>query len=154
MDTVSIAKLPKNWKSQILELWNNEYPEKLNYKSVADFDVYLKNLTEQSHIVLVDENKNVKGWYFDFMRQDKKWFAIIIDSAQQGKGFGTKLLHLAKNKETELNGWVIDRKEGKKRNGEAYTSPLAFYLKNGFQVIPEIRLELETLSAIKIQWNR
>lgn len=71
----------------------------------------------------------------------------------QGDGYGTRLLNLAKEKEPVLNGWVIDRNEGVKYNGKPYRSPLEFYLKNGFQTIPGIRLELATLSAVKIQWK-
>lgn len=154
MEIVITKNLSKHWKSQILNLWNNEYPEKLNYKSLADFETYLENLTEQSHMLLVDKHQNLRGWYFDFIREDEKWFAIIVDSAHHEEGLGTNLLNLAKNKETELNGWVIDRNEGKKRNGQLYKSPLAFYIKNGFQEIPGIRLELEILSAVKIQWKQ
>ncbi|WP_432411200.1 GNAT family N-acetyltransferase [Rasiella sp. SM2506] len=154
MDIIKTEKLTKNWKSQILTLWNNEYPEKLNFTSLATFETYLKNLTEPSHRLLVDADGNLKGWYFDFIREEEKWFAIIIDSTLHGKGYGTRLLTEAKEKEHELNGWVIDRNEGKKRNGEVYKSPLAFYLKNGFERIPEIRLELEVLSAVKIYWRQ
>ena len=153
MELIRTNKLSENWKLQILQLWNNEYPEKLNYKSVGAFEAYLENLVAPFHILLVDTDKNLKGWYFDFIREDEKWFAIIIDSSLQGDGYGTRLLNLAKEKEPVLNGWVIDRNEGVKYNGKPYRSPLEFYLKNGFQTIPEIRLELATLSAVKIQWK-
>lgn len=153
MDIIKTEKLTENRKLQILTLWNNEYPEKLNYKSLAAFESYLENLVDPSHLLIIDTDKNLKGWYIDFIREEEKWFAIIIDSTLHGKGYGTRLLTLAKEKERELNGWVIDRNEGKKRNGDVYKSPLAFYLKNGFQRIPEIRLELEVLSAVKIHWS-
>ena len=71
-----------------------------------------------------------------------------------GKGFGTQLLNLGKEKESVLNGWVIDHDKDKKRNGENYISPLNFYLKNGFEVFPDNRLELEKLSAVKIRWKK
>lgn len=100
------------------------------------------------------ENNSIGGWYFDFVREQEKWFAIILDSSLQGKGFGTKLLNMAKEKEPELNGWVIDRDTDRKRNGDLYRSPLPFYLKNGFEKISDTRLELEKISAVKITWRK
>jgi len=141
-------------KSQILHLWNTEYPQKLNYMAVTDFNSYLENLAEPFHLILIDAEENVRGWYFDFIREGEKWFAIIIDPTLHGEGYGTKLLNLAKEKEPVLNGWVIDKNEGVKRNGKPYNSPMEFYLKNGFKLLPEIRLALSNLSAVKIQWNR
>ncbi|MFZ6053059.1 GNAT family N-acetyltransferase [Halocola ammonii] len=141
-------------KKEVFRLWNNEYPEKLAYKSVDEFDDYLKNLTNQSHVLLEDNNGIVRGWYFDFIRNGEKWFAIILDSTLQGKGLGTKLLNRAKEKEDELNGWVIDHNNDRKQNGEFYKSPLGFYLKNDFEELKNERLELEKISAVKIRWKR
>ncbi|MCB0473527.1 MAG: hypothetical protein KDC56_10755, partial [Flavobacteriaceae bacterium] len=59
-----------------------------------------------------------------------------------------------KEKETELNGWVIDHDNDYKINGELYKSPLNFYLKNGFQKSSDRRLELEKISAVKIKWKK
>ena len=135
-------------------MWNNEYPEKLNYRNLTDFEDYLKHLTQQSHIIMVDENQNIKGWYFDFIRENEKWFALILDAKLQGKGLGRKMLNLAKEKESELSGWVIDRSNDKKQNGEFYESPLSFYLKNGFELLVKNRLENEKISAVKIKWEK
>ena len=38
-------------------------------------------------------------------------------------------------------------------NNTTYVSPLDFYLKNGFTVCKEIRIESEKISAVKIVWN-
>ena len=103
-------------KNEIIDLWNNEYPKKLKHENFDSFNLYLKNLNEQNHIVLIDENDCVKGWYFDFIRENKKWFAMILDSKIKGKGLGTKLLNEAKLKEKELNGWVIDHNNDLKEN--------------------------------------
>ena len=137
-----------------MELWNDEFPEKLNYQTLADFESYLSNLEDQFHILMLDDNQNIKGWYFDFIRDAERWFAIILNTEMSGKGYGTQLLNLAKEKEPVLNGWVIDHENDKKRNGETYTSPLNFYLKNGFELLPNNRLELEKLSAVKIRWEK
>ena len=153
MEFIRTKELSKVWKTEILELWNKEYPQKLNYKSLLDFEYYLEILTNQSHIVIIDENQNIKGWYFDFIRDGEKWFAILLDSKIQGQGFGTQLLNLAKEGASELNAWVIDHDNDLKQNGEFYKSPLPFYLKNGFEKLSGIRLELDKLSAVKIRWG-
>lgn len=138
----------------MLKLWNTQYPEKLAYASIDDFDEYLTGLSNLSHVLVLDEDQKVRGWYFSFVRDGEKWFAIILDSTLQGKGFGTKLLNRAKEKEAELNGWVIDSSDNRKQNGGFYKSPLGFYLKNGFKEMREERLELEKISAVRIYWNR
>lgn len=152
MEFIKTTELSKVWKTEILELWNKEYPKKLNYKSLQDFGNYLEILTDQSHILMIDENQHIKGWYFDFIREEEKWFAILLDSKIQAQGFGTQLLNLAKEGASVLNAWVIDHDNYKKQNGEFYKSPLGFYLKNGFEKHPGIRLELDKLSAVKIKW--
>ena len=154
MEFIKRSSLSVSEKLEVFELWNNEYPEKLSYKEKGEFDTYLKNLMEQSHILLVDIDKKIKGWYFDFKRENEKWFAIILDSEIHGKGLGTKILELAKEKENELNGWVIDHNRDKKKNGELYNSPLNFYLKNGFEKSVIDRLELKNISAVKIKWKK
>ena len=154
MEFITQIELSKNDKKEILNLWNDEYPEKLNYQTLTEFEKYLKNLTEQSHILMKSENQSIKGWYFDFVRENEKCFAIILDSNFHGKGFGTKLLSLGKEKESELNGWVIDKQDDKRKNGELYKSPLNFYLKNGFEKFDNERLELEKISAVKIKWKK
>jgi len=154
MKFLSTKELSKGWKMEILNLWNNEYPEKLNYRTLLDFDNYLENLNSKSYILMLDHNQNVKGWYFDFFRNEEKWFVIIVSSKIHGQGFGTQILNLAKERESELNGWVIDHDNDKKLNGEFYKSPLEFYLKNGFEKLSDIRLELDKLSAVKIKWKK
>lgn len=141
-------------KTQIIELWNNEYPKKLRHESFESFESYLKNLKEQNHILLIDNENFVKGWYADFIRENEKWFAMIINSEFQGKGFGTKLLNKAKSEENELNGWVIDHHKYVKQNGAFYLSPIEFYKKNEFKIINNVRLELEFISAVKIKWQK
>lgn len=154
MKFIEQLELSNSDKKEILNLWNDEYPEKLNYQTLSEFENYLENLTEQSHILVRSENQRIKGWYFDFIRENEKWFAIILDSRFRGKGLGTKILNLAKEKESELNGWVIDKSNDRKKNGELYKSSLNFYLKNGFKKFDKERLELEKISAVKIKWKK
>ena len=62
-----------------------EYSEKLNYQTLSEFEKYLGNLTEQSHILMKSENQSIKGCYFDIVRENEKWFVIILDSKLYGK---------------------------------------------------------------------
>ena len=140
-------------KAQIFELWNNEYPEKLAYLSMSDFENYLNELLNQNHYLYFDEDKKIRGWAFTFVRENEVWFAIIISTTIQRKGIGKQLLNELKSNETTLNGWVIDHNSDKKLNGEIYFSPLEFYSKNDFQIIKETRLELDFISAVKIKWE-
>lgn len=148
------TELEEKQKEEIFELWNNEYPEKLAYNSIADFKNYLKKLTEQTHYLLLSENGQTKGWATTFTRDNEKWFAIIIPEKLHGKGIGTQLLNRLKEDENILNGWVIDHNLDKKPNGNIYQSPLEFYIKNQFKIIRETRLELEIMSAVKIKWTK
>ena len=154
MKFIKRSILSNSEKLEVFELWNNEYPKKLSYKSIEQFDSYLEGLDCLSHILLIDPNNKINGWYFHFITENEKWFAIILDSKLHGKGLGTELLELAKQNETELNGWVIDHENDKKRNGAFYKSPLRFYLKNGFKKLSGIRLELDKISALKIKWKK
>jgi len=154
VEFIKLKELSKTNKEEVLNLWNNEYPEKLSYKTLQDFESYLENLAEQSHILMINDKQELKGWYFDFMRENEKWFAIILDSKLHGKGLGTRILHMAKEKENVLCGWVIDHDSYRKKNGEIYRSPIEFYLKNGFKRLEKIRLELEIISAVKIKWRK
>lgn len=139
-------------KSALLELWNNEYPVQLGYSDMAAFDAYLNKLINVEHFLVEENDGTIMGWYFHFLRENAKWFVIILSSDIQGKGVGSALLTKAKETETELNGWVTDHDRYKKRNGEIYRSPLGFYKKNGFKVLVGERLELDELSAVRIRW--
>lgn len=154
MKITKYTELNNKQKERILELWNNEYPEKLAYNSVSDFENYLNKLTEQNHYFLLDKSEEINGWATTFISENEKWFAIIVSEKLHGKGFGTKILNELKNNENTLNGWVIDHDSDKKLNGNFYQSPLKFYLKNEFEMLSETRLELEIMSAVKIKWTK
>lgn len=154
MDFQTVSQVTEKTKTALFHLWNNEYPEKLNFVHISDFDSYLNNLEDTFHLLVMNEFQEIAGWYFDFVRENERWFALILDSGIHRKGIGAEILRMAKEKEPVLNGWVIDHSNDRKKNGEIYTSPLSFYLKNGFEELPEIRLELEKISAVKIVWTR
>ncbi|MGI9651271.1 hypothetical protein [Chryseobacterium sp. RLHN22] len=153
MKIITNNRLDLEQKRQILQLWNNEYPEKLAYKNLEGFENYLEKLHNVNHFLLTD-NEEIHGWAITFIRDSEIWFAIILSGNIHGEGWGTKMLNELKRNKTELNGWVIDHNNDKKINGEFYKSPLEFYLKNEFKVLSDVRLELEIMSAVKIKWTK
>jgi GNAT superfamily N-acetyltransferase len=153
MTILQTKSLNQIQKEAIFKIWNSEYPEKLNYETITQLDDYLELLLDQNHYLLQDENEAIKGWCFTFLRNSERWFAIIIASQFQGKGFGKLLLNTIKKDEKSLNAWVMDHNNDFKNNGEIYKSPLAFYLKNGFQIIENEFIRNEKISAIKIFWK-
>ncbi|MEN8137294.1 MAG: GNAT family N-acetyltransferase [Bacteroidota bacterium] len=139
---------------QIRELWNKEYPIVINQESIESLESYLSNLSDQHHIILENDEKEIKGWFFDFFRDKERWYAMIIDSDIQGKGYGVKLMELGKASNETLNGWVITSNDLEKINGEKYKSPIGFYEKTGFQILYDIKSESKLITAIKINWKQ
>jgi hypothetical protein len=147
-------ELNEQVKQQVFDLWNNEYPEKLSYNSLGEFDNYLQNLTKLNHFLLTIDTDLILGWALTFERDNEKWFAIILSEKIKGKGFGRKMLNELKEEEQILNGWVIDHNNDKKKDGLTYVSPLKFYEKCGFDIQIDNRLELDKISAVKIKWEK
>ena len=143
-----------NQKQAIFNLWNNEYPHQLKFSELSGVDNYLNALSDPTHYFAINENDEIIGWAFIFKRENENWFAMIIDHSEHKKGVGTQLINLLKQKNTILNGWVIDHNNYKKVNDEQYPSPLDFYTKNDFVICRDIRLEIEILSAVKITWHK
>lgn len=141
-------------KEVLREIWNNEYPERLHLKTMEDFDLYLNGLLNTKHYLLFDDLDKIIGWSFTFLRDREDWFAIILDSKIQGRGNGTFLINEIKKNNTSLNGWVIDQENEVKQKEEIYKSPMPFYFKNGFEILPDIRIENEKMSGVKIYWKR
>lgn len=153
LDIIQTTELNEQVKNQILDLWNNEYPEKLTYNSLKEFDNYLNNLSNLTHYLLTNNENLILGWALKFERENEKWFAIILSEIIKGKGLGRKMLNELKKEEQVLNGWVIDHNNDKKKNGQLYVSPLKFYKKCNFEILVDERLELEKISAVKIKWT-
>ncbi|MCD0464406.1 GNAT family N-acetyltransferase [Flavobacterium sp. ENC] len=141
-------------KEVLLQLWNSEYPERLNYQTMDEFDLYLDALSEKNHYLLIDDEDKIKGWAFTFLRNDEDWFAVILNQDVQGTGKGSLLINELKKRKDSLNGWVIDHEKDVKQNKEKYKSPLLFYIKNGFVICTETRIENEKMSAVKINWKK
>lgn len=141
-------------KQSVIRLWNAEYPAQLQHSGLDSFDEYLRPKENLEHYLLTDNGGNIKGWLATFTRDAGRWFALLVDGSEQKKGFGTRLLNRVKEFENEINGWVIDREKDFKANGAVYLSPIGFYLKNDFEVLRDVRLENETMSAVQIKWSR
>lgn len=152
LEIIQTNKLSELEKLQVLDLWNNEYPEKLSYDNLDEFDNYLDKLNNIKHFLLLNDFNKILGWALTFDRENTKWFAIILSEKIKGKGFGRKMVNELKQHEHILNGWVIDHNNDKKKNGQIYFSPLEFYKKCGFEILSDTRLELEKISAVKIRW--
>jgi GNAT superfamily N-acetyltransferase len=154
MTLTETTELNAALKEVVRRLWNSGYPERLRHASVTELETYLAALDNKHHLLLTDEQGELQGWCFSFERDGATWFAIIVNSESQGKGYGRQLLNALKEKQSYLNGWVIDHSQDKKANGLPYRSPLPFYLSNGFKTEPGTRLETEKISAVKIVWER
>lgn len=154
MEFTETKILNKRQKRDIIFLWNQEYPKKLQLPTLIDFESYLQGLGDKNHIILTDETNSVRGWLMYFIRDGERWFAMLIDASQQGKGLGSKFLNLAKRRNKELNGWVIDNDKETKENGHNYKSPIGFYQKNGFEILDEIKLEKKEIKGIKVRWKK
>lgn len=141
-------------KEILRKLWNDEYPAKLSCKTIEDFELYLSGLSSTKHYLLLDDSDKVNGWAFTFLREKENWFAIILDNQIQGKGNGSILINEIKKNNNSLNGWVIDQETEMKHNATLYKSPMLFYVKNGFTICSDIRIENEKMSGVKINWTR
>ncbi|OOG73289.1 hypothetical protein [Flavobacterium sp. A45] len=154
MKFIQTQVLTLEQKESLFELWNAEYPERIGYKDLSEFENYLDGVSSIKHYLLVNDLNQISGWAFTFVREDEDWFGIIINSKIQGKRFGTLLLDELKNNTSVLNGWATDHQNDVKRNKEPYLSPLEFYTKNGFIVDQNIRMENDKISAVKIRWKK
>jgi len=152
MRVIHTGELTNDQKNAIMKLWNNEYPDQLNYRDLTDLNSYLSSLPGAQHFLCVRDS-DILGWAFKFSRESETWFAIILDSSIQKQGFGTLLLDKLKADEKALSGWVVDHDRYLKTNGDTYLSPLNFYLKNGFGVNRQLRLESAQLSAAMVRWQ-
>lgn len=153
MNITEVLQLNPDTRTSLMQLWNKEYPVQLQWHDLAGFDTYLAGLEKVMHLLVTDSANQLAGWAFSFERESETWFAVIIDQSVQKQGLGTKLLAAIKARNKVLNGWVIDHDRDRTLSGAAYRSPLSFYLKNGFIVVPGIHLTTEKISAVKIRFS-
>ena len=141
-------------KEILWQLRNNEYPVQFGHETLHDFEKYVNEIAGIKNYVLVDDENEIQGWAYTFFRDNEIWFAIMLNYHFQGKGYGKILLEELKKNNTDLNGWVIDHENDRKRNHQKYISPLQFYIQNGFSVLENTRLENDKIAAVKINWKQ
>jgi GNAT superfamily N-acetyltransferase len=154
MQPAEIQDINENLAPELLQLWNSVYPVSVCYTNVEDFRKYLQNLQDPEHLVLKSQTGKVMAWGFTFHRENERWFGLLVQNEFQGTGLGSLLLEKMMESETQLSGWITDHDRSLKQTGEVYPSPMGFYLKHGFIAHPGIRLETDSLSALKMVWTR
>ena len=147
------VNLGANTFALLMDAWNKVYPKSINYSKLEDFISELTQHQDYMHILAHQEDELV-GWYFDFIREEERWFGIIVFPGQHKQGIGKMLMHEAMNKRAELNGWVIPNDQFLKSDGNPYPSPLKFYKKLGFKAHPEIGFTSPKITTIKISWKK
>src|SRR4051812_3645178 len=108
MNILEVNDLDPAQKEAIFMLWNQSYPKSINYAQINDFEAYLDSLGEKQHHLLIDNNSDIAGWCCSFKRSECTWFAILLNEQVRGKGYGTRLLNVIKQRGYVLWGWVID----------------------------------------------
>jgi len=150
MKVIKTKSLSHKQSFQINQLWNDEYPIKLKDR----FPILLDGVENYDHYIIEDHEHNVIAWAVDFEKEDEIRFSIIVDSKHKGKGFGSLLVDKLKSENDLFFGWVIDHNNDLKSNGENYLTPIPFYLKHGFNIIHDERIESEMIKAVKIIWSK
>ncbi|MES2560179.1 MAG: GNAT family N-acetyltransferase [Bacteroidota bacterium] len=130
-------------------MWNEEYPVKLKDR----FPLLLEGVVNYNHYLIEDEEYNVLAWAVIFEKEQQIRFSIIVAAAHMGKGLGGLLIDTIKRDYTEFYGWVIDHNNDVKSNGEQYRSPMPFYLRHGFEILKDERIDTEMIRAVKIKWK-
>lgn len=154
MKIIEYTELEENTKAQLFELWNKEYPEALQFKSYPNFKTYLDGLVKLRHFIIKNEENAIIGWFFCFERKNDNWFGLLVHHQFQNQGLGKKLIKKAQSVYNKINAWIVKDNIYKMHNGKTYKSPLNFYLKYGFKVVPNKYRKTDKISTIKIQWNK
>lgn len=149
-----VKTLSPDHKTRLRALWNREYPKQLSFETIADLDDYLNELQDAEHYFLFVDGREIAGWLFLFTRDRNRWFGLIVDTAVQGKGYGSQMMHHAMARHEELHGWVVDHNDYKKGNGLPYPPPIGFYNRLGFKTLPESRIANERMNAVHIVWKK
>jgi len=153
IDFTRRQELTASEKIDVRELWNNEYPEQLRLTDMSKLEEYLAGLAFAEHLLVYTKDGTVAAWAVKFIRNEERSFVIIVASSLHRTGIGKQLLNVLKMGETQLTGWAVDHQRYLKSNQQTYLSPLPFYLMNSFSIAEASRLELPTLSAVKIIWK-
>ena len=146
---IKTKNLSPEQQAQVNQLWNDEYPIKLKDR----FPILLNGVEHYRHYLIESENKSVLAWAVDFEKDNEIRFSLIVSSKYQGKGLGSLLVETLKAEIKEFYGWVIDHDNDVKSDGSYYRSPMSFYIKHGFEVLENDRIQSEMLTATKVRWR-
>ena len=150
MIIIKTKTLSEKHFTQINQLWNDEYPIKLKDR----FPILLDGVKDFNDYIIEDTEQNVIAWAVDFEKENEIRFSIIVNAKHKGKGLGGALVEKLKSENDLFFGWVIDHNNDLKSNGEYYQTPMPFYLKHGFEILNDLIIETEMISAVKIKWSR
>jgi hypothetical protein len=149
MEIICTKILSQHQADCISKMWNDEYPIKLKDR----FPILLDRVIHFNHYLIEDDERNVLAWAVDFEKENEIRFSIIVSSKCRGEGLGGLLVDRLKEKNDLFYGWVIDHDDDVKSNGERYKTPLPFYIKHQFEVLPAVRIDTEMIKAVKIVWD-
>jgi hypothetical protein len=152
MQFITKTALSHNEKEAIRQLWNVEYPTVIAHKTPASFDAYLAALADQNHVLVVDENQVIQAWFFDFVRNNERNFAMIVSRQAQGRCLGKMLIKQAQSRNTDLSGWVVKTEGLLRADGSVYPNPKDFYLKCNFTFLEDQIWKSEEFETMKICW--
>lgn len=140
--------------NNLFALWNAAYPALIAFENAESFQRYLDGLVGIKHYLLKAPAGPVQGWAFSFDRENERWFAILLSTGLQGRGYGKMLIDCLKQEERKLTAWVVEGNHYVKKDGSTYSSPLSFYLKNGFNVFSGEKSTGTILDTVKIRWTK
>lgn len=149
MNILKTKELTADQHEQINALWNEEYPLKLANR----FPILLDGASDHNHYIIEDSNKQVLGWAVDFEKEGEVRFSIIVAGIAKGKGIGGLLIDKLKSEHKVFYGWVIDHNDDDRACGNKYRTPMPFYLKHGFGIMEDQRIDNEMISAVKVKWQ-
>lgn len=135
--------------AEIDALWNTEYPLKLKDR----FALLLEDATLTIHFYVLNQEDEIIAWSVLFEKENDLRFSIIVASNYQKEGLGSALLAEMKKEGVPFSGWVIDHDSDLRSDGSNYTSPLNFYLKNGFSIDESCRLKTEMIQAVLVRYQ-
>lgn len=148
MQLINTASLSANQIQQIDVLWNQEYPKNL----INRFAILLTDAANYRHFIIENDAREIVAWAVLFDKENETRFSIIVTEASKGKGLGGQLMDALKQACSCFYGWVIDHDNDIKSDGSIYRSPLSFYLKHGFEVLSDQRLNTPIIKAVKVKW--
>jgi GNAT superfamily N-acetyltransferase len=145
---ITSTQLSEKHHTQINALWDDEYPTTL----AGRFSMLLTDVRMFKHFLVLDKEDNVLAWAVYFQKDDEIRFSVLVNRKHQGQG--KQLIDAIKSELSEFSGWVIDAPHYIRKDGTAYPSPLSFYLKLGFEILPEQRIDNALINAVKVRFIR